>query len=806
MVTSPPQPEAVHVVCNPAGTGMRNGNPLRNLATCLAMTTSLLAWTQQAPATRQWKDGTVSISSAGAVVDVQAVLPNAIRVHVRAQGSASSDRTLVMDPTFRPAAQARMVRRGTGFQLRAGGIAASLQDQDGDAQSLTFTDRQGKELLTILDAAGNGAKQAVAARHAAGETLYGMRGTERFLEEPTFTRTAGAEVKAGVQGDGGAPLFFTTRYGVLIDSDGGAFTTQNDVVRFTGSSRKDVEFFVIAGAPKEVMGAVATLTGKAPMPPKWTLGFMNSQYISDESEIKTIVSTYREKRIPIDGIILDFDWKAWGEDNYGEWRWNSTTGPGASAPDKFPDGVSGDFAKTMAAKGIKLGGILKPRIIVPSPTDPNAKMVAAQYAIDHGYGYPNEPLDVDYVTHKTAMNIDFNNGGARKWFWEHLRPAYQAGIVAWWNDEADLSAKIIFNNFQHVNMGRMLYEGQRGDAAAAGHPLAANRVWSLNRNYYLGGLRYGYGMWSGDIRTGFDMMAAQREHMVASLNLGAAQWSMDTGGYSGHPEPENYARWVEFAAFVPIFRVHGGKNQKRQPWVYGPVAEAAAKSAIELRYSLMPYLYSGADEMHRTGIGLARPMFWEFPDDANVAEMSSEWMFGNSLLVSPVVTKGATTQSVYLPAGEWTDYRKGTKYAGGQTLAYPVDAAAWTDIPVFVKAGSIVATQPPQQYVGASPVTEIALDIFPGPGVASFNIYDDDGTDYAYERGSFFRQAVTAKSVNGTVLVTFGKHEGTYAPAIKTYRVRVHAAGPVRIGQRKAVGVPGTDRFGQYREAVVPVN
>ena len=159
------------------------------------------------------------------------------------------------------------------------------------------------------------------ATRPAGETLYGMRGIDRDQKETLFTRSGGAEVKAGIQGDGGAPFFFTTTYSVLIDSDGGAFTTHDDKITFVPSSRKDVEFFVMAGAPKETMRAVATLTGKAPMPPKWTMGFMNSQYISDEAEVKAIISTYREKHIPIDGFILDFDWKAWGEDNYGEWRW-----------------------------------------------------------------------------------------------------------------------------------------------------------------------------------------------------------------------------------------------------------------------------------------------------------------------------------------------------------------------------------------------------------------------------------------------------------------------------------------------------
>jgi len=209
--------------------------------------------------------------------------------------------------------------------------------------------------------------------------------------------------------------------------------------------------------------------------------------------------------------------------------------------------------------------------------------------------------------------------------------------------------------------------------------------------------------------------------------------------------------------------------------------------------------------MHRTGVGLVRPMFWEFPDDTKTTAMGTEWMFGDALLVSPVVAQGATTQSVYLPAGKWMDYLKGTKYEGGQTIEYPLDAVGWKDIPLFVRAGSIVATQTPQQYVGEFPVTEIALDVFPGTRVGHFNVYDDDGTDYMYEGGAFFRQAVTATMVGGTMKISFGKPEGLYATPIRLYRVRVHSAGNVEVNGRKLAGTTGTDKFGPYREVVAPV-
>ena len=149
------------------------------------------------------------------------------------------------------------------------------------------------------------------------------------------------------------------------------------------------------------------------------------------------------------------------------------------------------------------------------------------------------------------------------------------------------------------------------------------RVWSINRNFYLGATRYGYAGWSGDIKTGFASMAFQRRRMMAALDTGEFHWSMDTGGFSGHPSPENYARWIEFAAFVPIMRVHGGLNEKRQPWVYGPTAEAAARAAINLRYQLLPYIYSYERRNTDGEVGLVRPLFWEFPSDDRASALGS---------------------------------------------------------------------------------------------------------------------------------------------------------------------------------------
>jgi len=519
------------------------------------------------------------------------------------------------------------------------------------------------------------------------------------------------------------------------------------------------------------MEGLADLTGHPPMPPKWTLGFLNSQWKCTESELKDIVQTYRAKHIPLDGFILDFDWKAWGEDNYGEWRWNSTSGPGNFDPDKFPDGASGRLAKDLLKQGVHLSGILKPRILIYKQGSTTDLQQAAAYADQHRLWYPSEPAYEDYFTHRAARDLDFRLPETRTWIWQHLQPAFDAGMQGWWNDEADDTelldkSDFVFDNYQFFSMGQMLYEGQRSHSNL--------RVWSLNRNFYPGAQRFGYAAWSGDIDTGFASMQNQAVRMLAALNLGEPHWSMDTGGFEGHPTPEVYARWMQFAAFVPIFRVHGDKYEKRQPWVYGPNAEAAATQAIRLRYELMPYIYSAERHTYETGIGIVRPLLWVFPLDPNAAAQVNEWMFGDGLLVAPVFEHDAKQRSLYLPSGKWYEYFTGEKFAGGYNVIVNIDSKTWNDLPLFIRDGSIVATQPTQDYTNQSAVTEITLDIFPADKASNFVYYDDDGATYSYEKGRFYRQEIHALRSAQTDSVKLSAPTGTFRPSLLTYLIRVH--------------------------------
>jgi alpha-glucosidase len=734
--------------------------------------------------------------------DISVVEPNVVRIDASPDG-VHDVRTPVLDPSLNDWGVSGVNRH---WSKTAGTISTPkfiVTVKSGLTLSVTVADSRGTELLREEDLLKDALGRALEFTRSDTDPVYGIEGIDMNVKNAALARTGDLKVSAGIQGNGGAPMFFTRHYAVLVDSVGGAFSVNGARIGFHGGSRREMECFIIVGDPLQTRRAITRLSGPSPMPPRWALGFLNSQWGSSESEIRAITQRYRAEHIPLDGFIMDFDWKAWGEDDYGEWRWNSTSGAGNRAPDLFPGGASGVFAANMRSAGVHLTGIMKPRILLYKPGSTMELDDAATYAQRFGLWYPDEPETIDYVTHRPSRDLNFNLGETRGWFWKHLQPAFDSGIEGFWNDEADRTdvgkkQEFRFNDLQHFNMARAEYEGQREHSD--------KRVWTLNRNFYLGAQRYSYAEWSGDIASGDESMAEQPVRMLAALNIGEEHWSMDTGGFHGHPSPENYARWVEFAAFVPIFRVHGDLREKRQPWIYGADAQSAATKAIDLRYSMMPYLYATEAAAIRSGVGLVRPLGWIFPNDMIAAQQTDEWMFGDALLVAPILEE-QTTKSVYLPEGTWWEYASGHRWEGHQSILLTVDREKWSDIPLFVRAGSILATNPVADDTDAMHPAEVTLDVYPASKPASFVYYEDDGRTYAYEKGSSFRQEIVAKENHEGVTIYLRSPVGSFEPSVKTYLLRVHgvAADAVKVGgvalahseSHVSDGwYAGTDRFG----------
>lgn len=751
-----------------------------------------------AAATLVQQSGVVTEGLAGATIDLQMLAPGVLHVHFVPLSGATPP-SLVMDPHGwpGPAFKPTVTHDGDAFTLRSERMSATM---DPKAGTLVVTDPHGNVLLRQSDLA-TVAHGKIVLDHATGVPLYGI-GSYSIGESvaPGLLRSGKQVAKAGEQGHAGAPFVWSTAsFGVLVDCDGADFDLASDRITISHFNRPDADYYILVGTPEEIFADVAKLSGPAPLFPKWSMGFINSQWGIDQKELLSLVHTYRAKHIPLDAFILDFDWKAWGQGDYGEFRWN---------PEKFPDGPSGKLAKMLAAEGVHLAGIMKPRLLLGT--------AEGDYASAHDLWIPGEKPYPEYFSHKQAMDVDFDNPEARRWFGQlAVKNGFDRGIAGWWNDEADVYGKdgTPTSNTQFLNMQRTLYDAQR--------ETSDTRAWSINRAFWLGAQRYAYGMWSGDIDTGFKSMAMQRTRMLSAIDVGEMNWGMDGGGYKGHPSDENYARWIEFGAFTPIFRVHGTFGEKRQPWVYGPVAEAAATAAIRLRYSLLPYIYAYQRSNNAHGVGLVLPFTFGWPHDPKVRNDVDAWMFGQWLLVSPVVEQGQTSKRIYLPAGTWTDWFSGKIYAGGQTITVPVDAKTWRDIPLFIRAGAIIPTQPVMDYVDQRPVTTVTVQVFSADHATHFDYYDDDGDTYAYENGVYFLQAMATQRHGTAVEFTLAATQGSYSPPLRDYLLAIHGtrAQAVRVnGARLASAtslaalkqsahagwVAGRDRYGDVTWVKVP--
>ncbi|MDQ0338458.1 alpha-glucosidase (family GH31 glycosyl hydrolase) [Caldalkalibacillus uzonensis] len=629
------------------------------------------------------------------------------------------------------------------------------------------------------------------------DNLYGIRGYSAFEDAGNILRNdSNHPSHAGEQGDAGGPFIWSTAgYGILVDSDGGYPFTETSTGKlefYYGGTpeegrryvKENVEFYVMLGKPKEIMHAYTEITGKPPLLPKWSLGFMNFEWDIDQAELESIVETYRAKNIPLDAFALDYDWMSYGEDNYGEFLWNVNN---------FPDAADSTLKSKMDQRGLKLIGIRKPRIVTK---DKNGQRTTQFYDAEAGgYWYPGHEEYTDYFIPVTVRSIDPYKQEMRDWWWNHSKEAYDKGIRGWWNDETDKvssgAAQYWFGNFTTTHLSQAMYEGQRA------YTDNKERIWQTARNYYPGAQRYATTLWSGDIAIQYykgekvEWAAGMQEQpsvMLSAVNLGQFKWGMDAGGFNmqngtiDNPSPELYTRWLQFGALTPVFRVHGNYQQQRQPWYYGMTAEEVTKAAIHFRYRLLPYMYTYERSAYESGVGLVRPLIFDYPDDEQVKNTTDSWMFGDWLLVAPVLEKGQTSKQIYLPEGTWIDYFRGHVYNGNQSIHYPLDAESWTDIPIFVKQGAIIPSQEVQDYVGQKSAEMMTIDVFAGDSESRFTYYDDDGNTYGYETGDFFKQEMTAQDqgTNG-IRFTVQAKEGQYTPETEYYLVRLHGKAGERV-------------------------
>ncbi len=585
-------------------------------------------------------------------------------------------------------------------------------------------------------------------------------------------------------------------YAILINC--GSLMTFNDDKR--GSyiyldTVEQIDYYFIAGdTVDQLVKGYRTLTGKATMLPKWAFGYIQSkETYHNQQELLDVAEEYRIRKIPIDCIVQD--WHTWEEGKWG----NKHLDKG-----RYPDVAT----MNMLLHNMHIHSMIS--------IWPNMNFGTEDYEEMNKKGY----LLQDYATYNAFSEQ------ARELYWKQVRGLFDDGFDSWWCDSTepfsgpDWNGEYIrepWERFQLVgqehkkflcpdraNMyalehAKGIYENQR-------RTTCKKRVLNLTRSGYPNIQKYGVVLWSGDISATWDVFKRQ---IVEGLNMGLSgmpYWTLDVGGFftvkdnwknrgcfcSNDPIPkwfwsgdydtgvddygyrELYTRWLQYAVFLPIFRSHG-TDTPREVWQFGEpgnIFYEAIVNAIHLRYRLIPYIYSLAGKVWMDDDTMMRSLLFDFPTDENVVTISSEFMFGGSLLICPVtrpmfydknskILDEPHIWECYLPAGYgWYDFYTGEFFAGGQYIQVEVSLS---HIPVFVKEGSIIPLENALQYTQEKVDTPLEFHIYPGKD-AVFELYDDAGDGFGFEIGEYQKVLITWK--NNTRELCIGTREGKYSEGI----------------------------------------
>ncbi|WP_300600782.1 TIM-barrel domain-containing protein [Niabella sp.] len=517
---------------------------------------------------------------------------------------------------------------------------------------------------------------------------------------------------------------------------------------FSSEAGKQMDYYFVYGGNNmdSVIAGYRYLTGKAPIVPKWALGFWQSrERYKTQDEILATVHEFRKRQLPIDNIVLD--WSYWREQEWGSQEFDKTRFP---SPDSMIDALHKQYHTQIM---ISVWPKFYEGITTYNDFNKNGWLYKRNIADRQrdwiGQGY-------------TSTFYDAFNADARKGFWNLIdKKLYSKGIDAWWMDASEpdilsnvspgkrklqmtptaLGSAAEYLNAYPLQNAKGIYEGQR-----SAHP--DQRVFLLTRSAFAGSQRYAATVWSGDIGSTWEDMKNQVAAGVNYSMSGLPYWTMDIGGFV---VPEKFekpdaaaleewrelnARWYQFGAFVPLFRAHG-QYPYREIFNIAPEDHPAYKSFVfydQLRYRLLPYIYSCAGAAYHDNYTIMRGLAMDFPDDASAHNIADAYMFGSALLINPVYQYKQTSRSVYLPKGAgWYDLYSGKFYAAGQHINA---VAPYERIPVFVKAGSIVPFGPALQYTAEKKADTIILNVYTGAD-ARFHLYEDEGTNYNYENGRY---------------------------------------------------------------------
>ena len=577
-------------------------------------------------------------------------------------------------------------------------------------------------------------------------------------------------------------------YGILWDNPSPTiFRDDASGMLFESEVGDRVDYYFIYGGDADgVIAGIRKLTGTVPMLPLWSYGFMQSrERYKTQDEILGVLEGYRSRRVPIDCVIQD--WQYWGN-NY---LWNAMEflNEGFPDPKAMVDEIHAKNAHLLISIWASFGPMTKPY------RELAAKGHLLNFETWPQSGLPYWPPRMDYPS--GVLPYDAFSGEARDIYWKHLLRLENLGIDGWWMDSTEPD----HHSYKDSDLEIMTGEGSYRSVLNAFPILTVSgvvdnqltvsdrRPMILTRSAFTGQQRTGANTWSGDVQSTWDDFRHQIPAGLGYTLTGNPNFNSDIGGFfpgaynkrgetascSRNPRfQELYVRWLQFSLFNPMMRSHG-ESSRREIWEFGkegePVYDAILKF-IKMRYTLLPYIYSTSWKVTSDNGSFMRALVMDFPKDKNVWNMGSEFMFGDAYLVAPVnkalytsETRGWSEETpdwtadksfnVYLPKGaSWYDYWTGKLHQGGRYVSV---SAKLDDIPLFVKAGSIVPEGPDVQYCNEKPWDELVIKVYPGAN-GSFTLYEDEGDGQNYRKGEYSTIEFTLK---GRTL-SIGERSGSF--------------------------------------------
>lgn len=709
--------------------------------------------------------------AAGAVrVRVTAISPNIIRVRYAAQGRLPEDHSFAVLPNAFPQQESAKVEQSPeAVILQTSALRAKIFRKP---LRIAFLDAAGN--VISQDQPGrpalfNGSESRIWKAMPADEHYFGLGDKSGPLDHRNQAFTLWNTDAFGWQ-ESTDPLYKSIPF-VLAMSHGSAYgiffdNTYRSSFDFGkelpdaysfGADGGELNYYFFYGPdPKRVVEDFTQLVGRTPLPPLFALGYQQCRYsYYPEARVREIASEFRKRKIPADVIYLDIDYQ-------------NKNRPFTVDRERFPT-----FEKMIS-------DLKKEEFKVVAITDLHLAKLPGYKPYDEGMKRdsfvknPDGSVYVGKVWPGDSVFPDFTRSSVREWWGTLYSDFLGMGIRGFWNDmnepaifeRADKTMPLdivhsvegrktdhreIHNVFGMEN-ARATYEGM----------LRRNpdmRPFVLTRAAFAGAQRYA-ATWTGDNSSTWNHM---RISIPQLLNLGLSGYAFvgdDIGGFNGSPTPELLTRWMELGAFNPMYRNHANKGTRdREPWVDGPEHEAIRRHYIEVRYELMPYIYTSMEESSRTGIPLMRPMFLDFPDQQELDTNDTEFMFGPDLLVAPKVEEFVGKYDVQMPTGIWYDFWTGQRVQGKTQFVDP----ALDVLPVYVRGGAIVPEQPVVQSTDEIPQGPLRLLVYPGPACHG-SLYQDDGNTLAYTRGEFLRMQFTCEKSAGATRVNVSTTARNFKP------------------------------------------